>query len=189
MQSHFHTMAKGLLPILIVATLAAATGTDPCGQISSLYTQDSETTTFSPSLVLDCLMSMPFDTNAAMTWIDEYSKYMEFQSDLEILAKPPLSYLSPRVDLLAGLQAIKSHASQGVYKSQYEFDSDVFDLIRSANVGHLYIQPCSLTAFTFLATIDGVVSVSVDGVTTPQLYTLGKLIVPFILIFLINPSR
>ncbi|KAH8689655.1 hypothetical protein BGW36DRAFT_273811, partial [Talaromyces proteolyticus] len=123
-------------------------------------------------LAAECLATMPFETDKAVAFIDEYSKYLEFQSDLEILAKPPPGYLSNAVDLRSGLQAIRTAAARGDYSNQFQFDSDISDLINSANDGHLNFQLCSMSIFQFAAHDLLVVSISPDGVATPQLYTI-----------------
>ncbi|CRG88453.1 hypothetical protein PISL3812_05483 [Talaromyces islandicus] len=169
MHSNLQTIASGLVAILTTGALGDSSK-DPCAKISELSKQTGSGAEVSPQLAAECLISMPFESNKAVAFVDEYAKYLEFQSDLEILAKPPASYLSNRVDLRAGLQGIRSAAAQGSYSSQYEFDSDISDLINSANDGHLSATLCSLQAFTFEAPGLILTSLSTDGVTPPQLY-------------------
>ncbi|OKL62436.1 hypothetical protein UA08_02672 [Talaromyces atroroseus] len=162
-------MAKKLLPLLAMGTIAAATTASPCAIINDLYTESGETSV-AGSVAYACLMSMPFESNAAVTWITEYSKYLQFQSDLEMLAKPPSSYLSNKVDLLGGLESIQSRASRGGYTSQYQFDADVSDLISSANDGHLYFDElCSLSAFSFYSSLS-LSAISSNGIAMPEIY-------------------
>jgi hypothetical protein len=118
-------------------------------------------------------MSMPFDTDAAVTWIDEYTKYLQFQSDLEILEDSPATYPSTNVDLLGGLQSIRTKATGGKYQSQYQFDEAIQNLITSANDGHLWVDTCSTSAFTFFTDVGGIVSISADGSSPPSLYVGG----------------
>jgi hypothetical protein len=121
-------------------------------------------------------MSMPFDTDAAVTWIDEYAKYLQFQSDLEILENSPATYPSTNIDLLGGLQSIRTKATDGKYTSQYQFDEAIQDLITSANDGHLWVDTCSTSAFVFYTDVGGIVSFSADGSSPPSLYVGGKLL-------------
>ncbi|KAH8694281.1 hypothetical protein BGW36DRAFT_430295 [Talaromyces proteolyticus] len=172
MHSNFQAIASGLVVILATGVLGASE--DPCTEISNSYARESSSQKrvhVPAQLAVDCLTSMPFDSEKGVSFIDEYSKYLEFQSDLELLANPPPSSLSNRVDLRAGLQSIRSYASRGLYSNQFHFDSDLMDLINSANDGHLLITPCSSTAFTFMASDLVLVSISVDGVSSPQVYT------------------
>lgn len=168
MHSNFQTIASGLVAILATGAL----GKEPCAKVSELSRQTDAQVP--PQLAAECLMSMPFESDKAVAFIDEYAKYLEFQSDLEILAKPPATYLSGRVDLRAGLQGIRSAAAQGSYSSQYEFDANILDLINSANDGHLSVTLCSLQAFTFEAPGLTLSSLSTDGVTPPHLYLTGR---------------
>lgn len=133
-----------------------------------------------------------------MPYIDEIVKYTAWQSDLEILKSacammrvhfiptfltchpdPPAGYLSPPVDIEGGLAAIRSRAAANAYKNQYDFDVDVFKLIASANDGHFQLFGCSMNIMQFLIQTS-LVSISTDGVSIPQIYTLcGYLPRPF----------
>ncbi|KAI8948226.1 hypothetical protein F4801DRAFT_557938 [Xylaria longipes] len=115
---------------------------------------------------LNCLLSLPFDSNRAGAFLTEIRKYIQFQSTLEVLKSPPDTYISPAVDILGGLDKI----SNTTYTNQYEFDLDIGNLIRSANDGHFFISPCSLAPFTFQRQEIGLVSVSGDGRRTPEIY-------------------
>jgi hypothetical protein len=167
------TIANGLVAVLATTSL----GKEPCAQISELSKQNpggGSPTSVPSQLAAECLMSMPFESEKAVDFIDKFAKYLEFQSDLELLARPPASYLSNQVDLRAGIQGIRSAAAQSFYSSQYEFDADILDLLNSANDGHLGATLCSFSAFTFEAPHLVLASISTDGVTPPQLYLLGR---------------
>ncbi|KAI0469225.1 hypothetical protein F4859DRAFT_487406 [Xylaria cf. heliscus] len=115
---------------------------------------------------LNCLLSLPFDATTAGAFLAEITKYIQFQSTLEVLKNPPDTYISPSVDILGGLDKI----SNTTYTSQYEFDLDITNLIRSANDGHFSITPCSLAPFAFQRQEIGLASVSADGRQTPDIY-------------------
>ena len=76
----------------------------------------------------------------------------------------------PAVDLFGGLDKIEKQAAAGKYDSQYDFDSDISDLIASAFDGHLSVELCSLGLFTFENKFP-LVSVSTNGTTLPKVYT------------------
>lgn len=160
---------------LLASGAFSATSTEPCAQISNSYAANQDPN-ISADLALECLMSMPFDTDAAATWIDEYTKYLQFQSDLEILEDSPATYPSTNVDLLGGLQSIRTKATGGKYTSQYQFDEAIQDLINSANDGHLWVETCSTSAFAFYTDVGGIASFSTDGSSPPSLYVGGKLL-------------
>ncbi|PTB41168.1 hypothetical protein M441DRAFT_69586 [Trichoderma asperellum CBS 433.97] len=142
---------------------------EPCAQIAKLTA--AGTSEFSSQLGLACLESTPFKSDLAVSFIDEYSKYLQWQSTIEILRNPPVGSLSSTVDLVGGISTIRSRAVANQYKSQYDFDRDLFNLISSANDGHLAIVPCSF-AITFKAS-NSLVSLSTDGVAIPRLYTFS----------------
>jgi len=114
----------------------------------------------------DCLMSLPFQATKASAFITELKKYVQFQSTLDVLKNPPSAYLSPAVDIMAGLDKIAGND----YDSQYEFDVDVYNLFSTANDGHFVITPCSATGFRFIRSGGSLVSISKDGLEAPSIY-------------------
>lgn len=125
-------------------------------------------------LAQDCLLSMPFNSTLAVDFLHEIWKYFEFQSTLELLKDPPPQYNADPVDFVGWFESIGDRASKGQFDSQYEFDLELTHLVRSANDGHFYIQPCSTAIFSF--TVPGaLVSVSDDGTTIPKIWLLGML--------------
>ncbi|KAL6860811.1 hypothetical protein J3F83DRAFT_747613 [Trichoderma novae-zelandiae] len=152
----------------------SSTAAEPCAQIAKLV--KAGTSSFSSQLTLACLQSTPFKSDLAVSFIDEVRKYLEWQSTTEILRNPPPGALSATVDLFGGLSNIRDRASANLYKSQYDFDADLFHLLSFANDGHLVILPCSLI-FNFQSQLR-LASLSSDGIEIPRLYTLsdGKLL-------------
>ncbi|KAH8821445.1 hypothetical protein F5884DRAFT_87204 [Xylogone sp. PMI_703] len=153
----------------VAAMGVGATTSDPCAQISDLVANG--TSTFSSELGLACLESFPFQSDLAVSFIDEYTKYSQWQSTIELLRTPPPEYLGVPTDILGGLSTIRNKAAQNLYQSHYDFDTDLFNLVSSANDGHYAIQPCSLITILF-SMAKPLVSVSSDGVSLPQIYTL-----------------
>ncbi|KAI0438931.1 hypothetical protein F4803DRAFT_554562 [Xylaria telfairii] len=128
--------------------------------------QESSSGIIDGNAALNCLLSLPFDSTRAGTFLTEIRKYIQFQSTLEVLKSPPDTYISPAVDILGGLDKISNTA----YTNQYEFDLDIENLIRSANDGHFFITPCSLAPFAFQRQEIGLISVSEDGRNIPEIY-------------------
>ncbi|KAI0432430.1 hypothetical protein F5Y09DRAFT_353525 [Xylaria sp. FL1042] len=115
---------------------------------------------------MDCLQSFPFDATKASEFLTEIRKYIQFQSTLEVLKNPPDTYASAGVDILGGLDKIGNI----IYKNQFQFDSDIRSLIRSANDGHFFMFPCSVDPFSFFRQTVGLASVSGDGLAQPEIY-------------------
>lgn len=97
---------------------------------------------------------------------------MQFESDLEIFKNPPAGYQMPSADIIGGLDAMESKAASGVYRSQFDFDSELKILIASAYQGHFAVMPCSLSLFTFHNPAS-LVSISQNGTSLPELYMKG----------------
>ncbi|KAL6874317.1 hypothetical protein HDV57DRAFT_524103 [Trichoderma longibrachiatum] len=147
----------------------SSSAAEPCAQIAKLVKSGAHS--FSSQLGLACLQSIPFKSDLAVSFVDEYRKYLEWQSTTEILRNPPPTAISATVDLFGGLANIRDRASANLYKSQYDFDTDLFHLLSFANDGHLAILPCSLV-FNFQSPLR-LASLSSDGIEVPRLYTLG----------------
>ncbi|OJJ50399.1 hypothetical protein ASPZODRAFT_23043 [Penicilliopsis zonata CBS 506.65] len=145
---------------------------EPCAEMSEMYvkaTKANTTASIPARLGYECLKSMPFVSDLAVEFIEEYRKYLLFQSTIEILQDPPVGYLMPSTDLLGGLDTIQENAAANKYESQFDFDMDLSSLIASAHDGHLSIDLCSLQLLYF--TIDlPLASVSSDGLELPQVY-------------------
>lgn len=85
---------------------------------------------------------------------------------------PPSGYMMPSTDLLGGIDSIKEKARNDEYSSQFEMDLEVSNLIKSAYDGHLAFQLCSQAIFTYEIDLP-VVSISIDGLERPEIYTLS----------------
>ncbi|KAL7904889.1 hypothetical protein GGI35DRAFT_462144 [Trichoderma velutinum] len=142
---------------------------DPCAQIAALSKKKVDR--FTSELGLACLESLPFKSDLAVSFIDDYTKYIQWQSTSEILRNPPKGSVSSTIDLFGGLANIRDRAAANLYQSQYDFDLDLTHLIGFANDGHLALTPCSFGAIAWLSPLS-LVSLSTDGVSIPKLYTL-----------------
>ncbi|KAF4999153.1 hypothetical protein FDECE_11582 [Fusarium decemcellulare] len=151
--------------------VAASSSPEPCALVNKYVEEsrkkNSTTSTKVPAqLAEDCLESMPFYPKLAASFLDELSKYIQWQSTLEVLKNPPDTYTSSAVDILGGLEEIR----ETEYSSHWEFDRAINSLVASANDGHFYLTQCSFSIFTFLRGDEPIVSVSKDGLETPGVY-------------------
>lgn len=79
----------------------------------------------------------------------------------------------PPTDLLGGVDQILAKVKNSSYSSQFEMDLDLSRLVDSAHDGHLTIQLCSQSVFSWNTNLP-LVSISIDGLALPQVYTLGE---------------
>ncbi|KAI1429011.1 hypothetical protein F5Y12DRAFT_587761 [Xylaria sp. FL1777] len=143
---------------------------DDCSTAMNLV-QDSSSGIIDGQTALNCLQSFPYNVTKADEFLTEIRKYIQFQSTLEVLQNPPDTYASTGVDILGGLDRI----GNTTYENQFQFDSDLRSLIRSANDGHFFIFPCSTGPFSFFRQTVGLISVSKDGLQQPEIYTTTDL--------------
>ncbi|KAJ5093605.1 hypothetical protein N7456_009466 [Penicillium angulare] len=146
---------------------------DACGQINQRFKNYNGSTALEipGELGLECLHSMPFESERAVKFVKEYRKWLLFQSDLELLKNPPAGYQMPPTDLIGILDNIEKKAADNDYKSQYEFDSAIQKMLASAFDGHLNIQLCSSTIMVFSNNVP-LISISTNGTTIPEVYTI-----------------
>jgi hypothetical protein len=151
------------LPLAVSAVIA-----DPCARIATAVSKTKSSPVVVPAqLAKECLQSMPFYPQLAVSFIDELTKYIQWQSTLEALKSPPETYTSSPIDILGGLEEIRGTN----FSSQWEFDGAINALLNSANDGHLSLELCSQSLFSFVRNSIPVVSISKDGLDEPEIYT------------------
>ncbi|KAF2149104.1 hypothetical protein K461DRAFT_301681 [Myriangium duriaei CBS 260.36] len=159
-------VARGL-----TTSLSPTPTANPCARISSASARQGATVTLIPSEVYACQQDVPVNKTLVADQIASLKAYLQFQSDLAYLKDPPSSYKLPAVDLLGELDEIAAKVKASGYKSEYDVELDIFQLIGSANDGHLIITPFLIGSFQW-ATGLNLVSVSPDGIQEPQVYLL-----------------
>ncbi|KAF5711440.1 peptidase S41 [Fusarium globosum] len=156
-----------VLALSLPLAVTAATS-NPCARISKAVSEsNSAPVVASAHVAKDCLESMPFYPELAVSFIDELTKYIQWQSTLEALKNPPETYTSSPTDILGGLKKIRSTN----FSSQWDFDGAINALLNTANDGHLRVDLCSTTLFSFVRNSIPLVSISKDGLDTPEIYT------------------
>ncbi|KAJ5180064.1 Interphotoreceptor retinol-binding [Penicillium capsulatum] len=173
-----HLKATLLAPVALAVVAVAdhqARNVEPCAQITK-FVEDAQKSKSTPSVPHDlahrCLMTMPFDSSRAKTFLGQARKYLEFQSTVDILKNPPSGYEMPSTDLLGGLDSILDKVNAGGYSSQFEMDLEVSHLIKSAHDEHLVFSLCSQSIFNSVIDLP-LVSISTDGLSLPEVYTLN----------------
>ncbi|KAM0186590.1 hypothetical protein ACHAPI_011614 [Fusarium lateritium] len=156
-----------LLALSLPLAVTAATA-DSCARISKAVSEStSSPVVITAQIANDCLESMPFYPELAESFIDELTKYIQWQSTLEALKNPPETYASSPTDILGGLKKIRSTN----FSSQWKFDEAINALLETANDGHLRVSLCSTAIFKFFRSRLPIVSISKDGLETPEIYT------------------
>ncbi|TEA14817.1 Peptidase S41 family protein ustP [Colletotrichum sidae] len=160
---------------------APVSGDNACGQIQPLVNQalaanPKATPKVPAQLAYDCLQSVPNKPGPAKDLIKSLKAYVQWQSTLAWLKDPPASYMFEPTDILGGLDKIGQKAEAGGYKSEYDFQLAIFQLIASAHDGHFAFRGDVFKGFSFRNTLaNDIVSVSRDGIEVPKLYHQGQL--------------
>jgi hypothetical protein len=123
-------------------------------------------------LAYACLKSMPFKSQDASTTVDEIKKMIQFQSTISYLKDPPQGWPNEAVDLVAGLDDIKSKIND--YSNEFDFETDIAALMVKAHDGHLaWNGMASSGAFRWRRSSNiALISASRDGSEVPKIWAI-----------------
>lgn len=126
-------------------------------------------------LALACLKSVPISQTAASDTITALKQMIEFQSTLSYLKSPPKGYPNEAVDVMAGLDNIKSKVSNGEYSNEFDFETDIASLLVKAHDGHLNFNGMAYAgAFRWRrGTRISLISASKDGSELPKIWAVS----------------
>ncbi|KPI42218.1 uncharacterized protein AB675_9695 [Cyphellophora attinorum] len=141
--------------------------------VASPYLQSGQSVNFPAEDAYACLKEIPFDADRGVNFVDQLRKSIAWQSTLDLLKSPPDG--SKGVDILGGLDDIQQKARTNGYSGQLDFDTDLKNLIDSANDGHFNIAPCSMAIFSFQFDV-GLVSVAESTTSQPKIYEAQSII-------------
>lgn len=96
--------------------------------------------------------------------------------DTTDLKDPPATYFYPPFDVFGKYDSIKSNLKKHVYKNEYEFQQDLYQLFAPAHDGHYIMYPDLLTKAFDWGRERALVSISSDGSEIPEIYIYGKLV-------------
>ncbi|KAK0653734.1 Peptidase S41 family protein ustP [Lasiodiplodia hormozganensis] len=183
-------LAHGAVAVAVLAAAASAApandttvatptaGGNACATISQYL--EATTTLLPATLGLDCLQSVPVDTDGDLQLVKEIRNIMQWKSTLAYLKDPPQGYARPSVDLLGGLDDIANKLSKGGYTNEYAVQIDISNLLKKAYDGHTaYISDMS-SVFAF-GKVDEhnipveLVSLSSDGKSLPKVYVFNDI--------------
>ena len=109
-----------------------------CAQIADVVQKSElQLPSVQAELALACLKSVPIAQGNASSTVDSLKQMVEFQSTLSYLKKPPKGWPNEAVDVMAGLDNIKSKVDDGGYSNEYDFENDIASLFVKAHDGHL----------------------------------------------------
>ena len=127
------------------------------------------------------MREVPLNQTAATQFLFGLSQILQFQTTLDVLKNPPPSYQRAPVDILGGLDDIRTGIENSTIKNQYDFERSIGTLIGRAYDGHFsFSTPLTSEIFSYRTSM---VLVSLANKTSdvPQLFALG-LCFPFYII-------
>ncbi|KAL6702625.1 hypothetical protein ACN47E_001294 [Coniothyrium glycines] len=144
-----------------------------CAQIAEFVADDSsDISAVTAELAYACLRTVPIRQQEASGTVDAIKQMVEFQSTITYLKDPPQGWPNEAVDIMGGLDNIKSRVNNGEYSNEYDFENDIASLLVSAHDGHLNFNGMAYTgAFQWRRSSRiALISASRDGSSTPQVW-------------------
>ncbi|KAH8729861.1 hypothetical protein BGZ61DRAFT_492036 [Ilyonectria robusta] len=166
--------AKSLPPLIDIRSIHNSDA-EPCKLVSDAYEKygspgSRSIVPLAPSVGIACLKSVPLQKKRDLELLDYLIPYLSYQSTLEILADPPEEYLIPGVDVLGGIEVIRSKLKNDEYQAQYEVMTDLQSIFYAASDGHFAYIPGLMSTFFFIRPHIIFQSVSTDGTRLPNIF-------------------
>ncbi|CAI6067246.1 unnamed protein product [Clonostachys chloroleuca] len=124
---------------------------------------------FDAQKAFECINSVPLDVNVSIATIDLLKRYYEFDTTIAYLKDPPKSYQSLPIDVMGRLDQVAQSLSDGKYNSTYEMEAAIKQIFITAREGHMKYNGGILGIFSWVLP-DGLISVSSDGKSLPEVY-------------------
>lgn len=185
---------QSLAPAVTTLAPSQTLGLSPCGRVSSSLSylaaakgniQSSKvyrnqayeillatTAYLNPIDCMACLWSIPLHVERSLDFINYVAPFLEFQSTLAYLKNPPIGYPMAGVDLLGGLQEIRTKVKNIDYNNQYEFERQLYSLVNiRPRDFHLNLPLPLIDLFAFSTPDEASLgSISSDGKALPGIY-------------------
>ncbi|KAK5134902.1 hypothetical protein LTR08_005992 [Meristemomyces frigidus] len=164
---------------------ASSNGTvGACASVSELVASftsasPSATPTVPAQLAYECINSVPFNQSAAVELMDSIRPYIDWQTSIEYLKDPPAEYAAKvqgPYDFWANFERIYDSAVSGSYDNEYAFGFDLYRCFQLAHDGHFVYYPDSVTLIFSYGRTTPLVSVSVDGISIPEVYVYADVL-------------
>ncbi|KAF3917109.1 hypothetical protein ABW20_dc0105141 [Dactylellina cionopaga] len=126
-----------------------------------------------PKIAFDCLQSVPLEKQAALDFIRNFQKFMQFQSTIAYLANPPANSGQEPVDIPGGLSAIHKHVEDGVITQWYDVENQINGLLLKGRDEHLRATWPLQNLFRFRVPMS-LVSLSPDGKQAAKIYLVEE---------------
>ncbi|KAF3256388.1 hypothetical protein TWF192_001813 [Orbilia oligospora] len=109
---------------------------------SFVRTSNAQTATsfqIDSKIAYDCLASIPLEQAPALEFLTELSKFVQFQSTITYLARPPPNSGQDPMDIVGGITDIYNSVESGSITSWNELETRVDALLSGCHEGHLYV--------------------------------------------------
>ncbi|KAI4922225.1 hypothetical protein J4E90_000653 [Alternaria incomplexa] len=159
---------------------SASSGQEPCAVVSmAIAALPSGARPIVPAeLGVQCLQSVPLDTEGNVRLIDDLKLMVKWQSNIAYLKNPPKGYTEEPLDIMGELDTMQKQVADGTFKNEYEFQLKMLNTFTKAYDNHFAYQPDILASAMQFQRPPGseLVSVSSDGTALPEIFTYRDVI-------------
>ncbi|KAF3912792.1 hypothetical protein ABW20_dc0110127 [Dactylellina cionopaga] len=120
-------------------------------------------------IAYDCLQSIPLEKAPAMEFLAELLKFVQFQSTIEYLARPPANSGQDPMDIMGGLTDLSNSVESGAITQWNVLETRVDNLLGGCHEGHLYVSWVLPSLINFRAPFR-LVDLSPDGKQLSKVY-------------------
>ncbi|KAK6358139.1 hypothetical protein TWF730_007493 [Orbilia blumenaviensis] len=157
-----------------------ASGCANIGRVATTFlrTSASQSATefqIDPKIAYDCLASIPLESEPALEFLFELSKFVQFQSTITYLARPPANSGQDPMDILGGLTDLYNSVESGSLTSWNDLETRVDRLLSGCHEGHLYVAWVLPSLINFRAPFS-LMNLSPDGKEASKVYVADDIL-------------
>lgn len=156
---------------IVASTLANSTDGKPPATVD-----DDAYPRIPAKLAIACLRSIPFNATYAVEWVESLKPYLQWQSTTAYVKNPPPGYWHEPWDMIGYTDGLINHIKTAGYPNEYEFEIDLYRILRRAYDGHARYFPMLFSGIFSFGRPVPLVSVSSDGKSLPRAYVYDDIL-------------
>lgn len=126
----------------------------------------------------DCLRSVPVQKDHTLKLVHSLKAWYQLESQLDYIKNPAPGFLWDGIDLMAHLDRIGKNVENNAYQNQYDIEVELITLSKYFHDFHTQYRGEISSTATFMRSNVILVSASIDGFATPQIYMFGDIVRP-----------
>ena len=128
---------------------------------------------FPAELAYSCLQSVPIVEKDAISLLDGWAAFLEWQSDPTYRANPPDGYLYPGFDVMQAVADLRDRVTTGNITTEFDLQDGIRNIVFGANDGHMAFMTDFNSVF-YWQRATSIISISADGSSVPEVWAARK---------------